>query len=434
MENTFMLDISSPAETYAGNVQPSHSDTSAVRQEKNPAITPASITPASGFPERTTDLSSRAALPLTRAPRATDASKPGTFQNTSTGSTSSPPASSTSSPWASYHIPPKDSQKCLDVINNYVQCESTKKADKGMLRRLETQQLHLVHDAHQDFPKLVKDMPRPRMPDIPVDASSERILTDILGNSKGLVLGEQRSSPACAKFLIDNMPALSRLGVKTLYSDHFTPEIAGESMKQFFSSKDTPMPEVLKQISSQRDKQYGLHKYSDIDVLNSAREHGIEVVPMDPLASRASILGIEKICLTPQGIKNPPNTKINGDSLTMLNQYAQTLINARQGATDSGKWVACVSAPHANTCEKTPGIAELTGAIGMKIEEDMFGREYFHANKLQESAEQAPKQMATMGSPVCDYVMGVALEVNAVDHADDVDDVNAGEVYRRLGH
>jgi hypothetical protein len=422
MENTFMLDISSPTETYAGNIQSSHSDTSAVRQEKNPAITPASITPAGGFPEKTTGLSSRAAGPLARAPRATDASKPGTFQNTSTGGTSSPSASSTLNPWAIYHLPQKDTQKCLDLINNYEQCEFTEDVDTGMLRRLETQQLHLVHDAHQDFPKLVKDMPRPRMPDIPENASSERILTDILGSSKGLVLGEAHHNAACSKFLIKNMPVLSRLGVKTLYSDHFTPEIAGESMKQFFSSKDTPMPEVLKQISSQRDKKYGLRKYSDIDVLNSAREYGIEVVPIDPLASRASILGNKKMCITPHGFIDLSNTEINSDSLTILNQYAQTAINARQGATDSGKWVACVSAPHANTCGKTPGIAELTGAIGMKIEGDLFSREYFHANKLKESTEQAPKQMATVESPVCDYDKGVVLEVSATDYLEDVDD------------
>jgi hypothetical protein len=179
MENTFMLDISSPTETYASSVQPSHSDTSAVRQEKNPAITPASITPAGGFPEKTTDLSSRAALPLARAPRATDASKPGTFQNTPACSTSSPSASSTPSPWTTYHVPPKDSQKCLNLINNYDQCRSTEHTDKAVMRRPMTQQQPLVHDAHRDFTKLVQDLRRQRVPDIVVNASSERILTAI---------------------------------------------------------------------------------------------------------------------------------------------------------------------------------------------------------------------------------------------------------------
>jgi hypothetical protein len=409
MENTFMLDISSPAETHAGNVQASHADIPAASKEKKPAITPASITPAGGFPEKATDLFSRADVPLVRIPRATDASEPGTFQNALTGSTSSPSASSTPSPWTTYHIPLKESQKWLEVIKNYKQCESTENADKNVIRRLETQQQHLVHDAHQDFPKLVKQMPRPSMPDIPANASSERILTDILGNSNGLVLGRQDSGLASRKFLIDNMPTLSRLGVKALYSDRFIPEIAGESLKQFFSSKDAPMPEALKQIGSQLDENYQLHKYSDINVLNSAREHGIEVVPIDPMASHASILNIEKICLTPQGIKNPANTKILGDRLTMQNQYAQTVINARQAAAHAGKWVACVEAAHANKCEDVPGIAELTGATGMKIEEAPIGAKYIHANKL---TEQAPKQWATLGSPVCDYHMGVKLSAD----------------------
>jgi hypothetical protein len=47
------------------------------------------------------------------------------------------------------------------------------------MRRPMTQQQPLVHDAHRDFTKLVQDLRRQRVPDVVVNASSERTLTAI---------------------------------------------------------------------------------------------------------------------------------------------------------------------------------------------------------------------------------------------------------------
>jgi hypothetical protein len=230
---------------------------------------------------------------------------------------------------------------------------------KAALDHIKNQQQHLMDDARREFPKLAKHTPRPRMPDIPADASPERILTNIYRHSKGLVLGEAHDSVTATKFLIDNMPTLARLGVKTLYAEAFTQETDEASLKQFFSSKDAPTPEYLTYAFPTKDASPASHKYSVISLLDSARSHGIEVVPIDSMAAHTPWLGAKQ-----------PITSIDSDMdhrVTLMNQYAQTRINGRQHDASAGKWVAWVGAGHANTFTGIPGIAELTGTTGLQI-------------------------------------------------------------------
>ncbi|MCS5517629.1 hypothetical protein NWF32_30885 [Pseudomonas qingdaonensis] len=56
-----------------------------------------------------------------------------------------------------------------------------------------------------------------------------------------------------------------------------------------------------------------------------------------------------------------------------MNFFAHRVIAADQAAHGAGKWVALMGNTHANTFQSVPGVSELQGVIGVRVEDIEIG-------------------------------------------------------------
>jgi len=85
--------------------------------------------------------------------------------------------------------------------------------------------------------------------------------------------------------------------------------------------------------------------------VQTAQRHGIRVVAID--------------CLASYYLKGLPDPHDNLRQLVM-NYYAQLVINS----TTEHKWLALLGHTHTNAYNFIPGVAELTGGLGIRIKVD----------------------------------------------------------------
>ncbi|NBA95458.1 dermonecrotic toxin domain-containing protein [Pseudomonas sp. R5(2019)] len=188
---------------------------------------------------------------------------------------------------------------------------------------------------------------RPRIPTLAADASGRAILNEIYASSSGLVIGEVHSSIASKQFLIDNMAALSDLQIKTLYLEHLLNDLHAVDIARFnrrgrFSDTLKEYLQVLD--SGHRTDSEGIYTFQSI--LEHAHKHGIRIQALDSL----------------------PSYRIgeDGDRIKLFNFHAQSIIRLDQ-QLNPGKWIALVGNSHVNTFNATPGVSELSGAIGLYV-------------------------------------------------------------------
>lgn len=219
--------------------------------------------------------------------------------------------------------------------------------------------LKLLSDAEAFFTTHTAK-PRVQIPDIASEASHTVLLQTLYEQSPGVVIGEIHSSVSAKKFLIDNMPYLSENNVKTLYLEHLQTDIHQQLLDDFF--KTGHMPQRLDDFLKVQDKGHRIdelspHTYSNL--VRKARKHGIEIRAIDCLAS----YHIEGMTTTAAG-----NTRHK-----MMSYFAAQVIEAHQAQVGSHKWIALTGNSHANTFKGVPGLAELEGAIGLRIDDAMPG-------------------------------------------------------------
>jgi hypothetical protein len=287
----------------------------------------------------------------TGAASAVGASGPRALSVPSTGST----------PWKAYHIPREDRQPLLKwVRRNGLDAPSgtpMTPEQKIALDHVAQRQQALMDGAVRDFPKREATMSRPTMPDIRPDASADEIIQQIYKHSNGLVVGEYHDDPITLAFLIDNMPSFAKQGVKTIYAEGFSADLEGAGLQHFFSSRHALMPESMKRAYPLGDTSMLSYKYSPTNLLYTARAYGITVIPVDSMASQIGWRGaLRSNDLHPMHERQ-----------VMMNQYAQTVINARQSDPRAGKWLAWMGKAHVSRFEGVPGVAELTGAISLDV-------------------------------------------------------------------
>ncbi|WP_325431008.1 membrane-targeted effector domain-containing toxin [Dyella sp.] len=336
----------------------------AVVDDAHAAPTPVSVTPpeASGFVSRPAGygMGSHPRLGATAAPGTSRA--PVTLGHSTTGAQLSAHSAGVP-PWKEYHVPRPYRPLLLTWIRQHgLDAPDTTPVtpeQKTALDHVARRQQALMDDAARDFPHRQAAARKRAMPDIPHDASADDIIRALYKTSDGLVVGEDHANPVTLKFLIDNMPSLAKVGVKTLYAEGFPADLEGGYLKRFFSSKNALMPQAMKRAYPVGETSLLSHKYSPTNLLYTARAYGIEVIPIDLLAAQMGW----------RGAPHPSVTHAMHERGIMMNQYAQTVINARQADSHAGKWVAWMGNAHVNTFDGIPGVAELTGAIGMNVTE-----------------------------------------------------------------
>lgn len=200
---------------------------------------------------------------------------------------------------------------------------------------------------------------RPVLPSFNVDEPQTSIIHKLLSASDGLVLGESHDALSSKAFLMDNMQALAREGVKRIYFEHLLTDVHTPLIKLFYRSRTAAMSDELRSYLRGIYPPRSDSHYSFLNILIKAREAGIKIQPID--------------CTASYMIRDM--TDANGTlRQRMMNFYATEVIQWVQTTKrHPGKWVALVGDSHTNTYRGIPGVAELTGGIGLRIEDARVG-------------------------------------------------------------
>lgn len=213
---------------------------------------------------------------------------------------------------------------------------------------------NLRDDANAFFNTL--ELPkRPEMPELPANAPLKSVLKQIFKRSSGLVIGESHAGIGSKQFLIEQMPLLTKLKVNTLYVEHVLTDFHQMDLDAF-SRTGTLSPQLEDYIKT-LDKGHRTDPtgtYTFMAVFKAARDNHLRIKAIDCMASYRI-----------DGMENAGQTLRQ----KVMNYYAKGVIDGDQVARSGGNWVALVGNSHANTYEGVPGVAELEGAVGLRIED-----------------------------------------------------------------
>lgn len=199
----------------------------------------------------------------------------------------------------------------------------------------------------------------PERPPIPAPGISfADFIEAFFKNASRLVIGESVDRIASARLLIENMAAFARQGVKTLYLPRLLNDFHQAELDLFFASKTAEMPSDLERYLNIISADQSPH-FNDLEVVKSAREHGIRVLGTDCAAS-----------YTPRTAEfTPVQKQSTGNFLTT------ELIKTDQALHGSGKWIAVTPRENTNTFRNIPGLSERNGAVGLRVDEVGPGHE-----------------------------------------------------------
>jgi hypothetical protein len=183
---------------------------------------------------------------------------------------------------------------------------------------------------------------RPTLPPMPKEVSVPELIEEAYKASDGVVFGENHKQMASFRTIFENVEMLKTQGVKKFYFEGLIDMPQGlvddgiGIIGQTKTPRTHPTFEELKK------------KLSD---------HGIEVLPLDHYyLTRHKDL---------HGARVPTTTGTHSEKrLREFNYYAAETIQANSGTE---KWAALVGHSHMNTSEGVPGLAELTGGIGVGV-------------------------------------------------------------------
>lgn len=209
--------------------------------------------------------------------------------------------------------------------------------------------------------------PRVTRPIVPAATSPQDLFKHLYEYTDGVVIGEVHSNQSGKKLLTTQMSKLAELDVKVLYLEHLQTDFHQTFLDDFF--KTGKMPIVLDEFLKAQDAGHGInpaspHTYSKL--VREARRHGIEVIATDCAAS------YNHRGLHPEasGMAGSPAELIRYE---MFSYFASQVIRAHQVKTGTRKWIALTGNTHANTYQGVPGLAELEGAIGVRISDTFPG-------------------------------------------------------------
>ncbi|TDK53885.1 membrane-targeted effector domain-containing toxin [Pseudomonas moraviensis] len=189
---------------------------------------------------------------------------------------------------------------------------------------------------------------RPEIPQVDPEMPTETLLDRIFANTNGLVVGESLDRIASMRFMIENMPAFAR-HIKTLYVRGVLSDFAQTDLNEFHISGEMTedLRTYLSSLGTDPDE-----RFTVLELIKAAQANGIRAHGLD--AAHSYKLQIPLTSIEEQMIHARLTSEImRGDDL--LNR--------------PGKWVALVDATNTNTFRNLPGISELRGGIGLRIEE-----------------------------------------------------------------
>ena len=197
---------------------------------------------------------------------------------------------------------------------------------------------------------------RNQLPDIHTYASQETIFKQLYKRHSGVVIGETHSATSGKKIIIDNMAYLAKHNVKVLYMEHLQTDLHQPLLDSFFETGK--MPPTLSHFLKNQDMGHGmdiLSRYTFSRVIQHSQRHGIRVKALDCLAS-----------YNVKGLSLPESKSTRHE---MFSYGASQIIRKHTTQTGGHKWIALTGNSHANTFNAVPGLAELEGAVGLRVKD-----------------------------------------------------------------
>ncbi len=201
--------------------------------------------------------------------------------------------------------------------------------------------------------------PRPELPTFGPADNQASVIKALYGKSEGVVIGENHSSIASKKFLIDNMELLAKLKVRTLYLEHLLTDFHQAHLDAF--ARTGKMPPELELYLGSMDRGFQTDpqgRYTFTELVKAANRHHLRIQALDCMASYRQ-----------SGLIDPTDTARQ----KMMNFFGHTVIASDTGIRGKAKWIALVGDTHANTFNGVPGMAELEGAIGLRVDDVTSG-------------------------------------------------------------
>lgn len=203
--------------------------------------------------------------------------------------------------------------------------------------------------AHPDLPA------RANIPLFNPATKAKDIIKRIFENSHILVIGENHSAVGSKQFLIENMELLAKQKVKTLYMEHLLTDFHQTDLNTF--ARTGKMPEDLERYLKELDQGHRTdpsRRFTFLEVVKSAQKNHIRIQAIDCMSSYR-VTGLQEAA--------------QNSRQQMMNYFSRLIINADQAARGSHNWVALVGESHANSFDGVPGLSELEGGIGLRIED-----------------------------------------------------------------
>ena len=178
----------------------------------------------------------------------------------------------------------------------------------------------------------------------------------LLDESGALIIGESHQSIASKRFLIQNMRALARDGVDTLYMEHLMTDLHQADLNQVAS--DGRLPNELQDYLRDQDLGHRTdpeRQYNFTTLVQAARREGIQVRALDCAASYR-LDGMDDLYDVGRTLRQ-----------RVFSYHASRVIAARGALPAGGKWIALVGDTHASTYKGVPGLAQLHDVTALRI-------------------------------------------------------------------
>jgi len=295
-----------------------------------------------------------------------------TLKGTSPVVVQPPPPAILRKPVTIYDAPDKYSLRRLALGKLETHIKMVRQPDAGMKyltpyeEYVETRRRILSLDARNYFSRtrLFESLPaRPAVPVVTPSTTAKELLEKVFETSPGLVIGESQDRIASMRFLIENMPTLSGLGVKTLYFHRLLNDFSQFDLNAFFKTGEMSddLEEYLQQLKSDPSG-----KYTPLEAVKAARLNGIRIQATD--------------CLASYRFPSVPLPDVQEQAIKRF--LTRTVMQANESLNGTGKWVVLTDQENLNTFRGMPGISEMQGGIGLRIEEVL------PANKLLIEADR----------------------------------------------
>ncbi|WP_064118943.1 dermonecrotic toxin domain-containing protein [Pseudomonas fluorescens] len=214
-------------------------------------------------------------------------------------------------------------------------------------RYLRTQ---LLNEAKEHYSELKwTNLPaRPAMPEISHSMQMDELIERIFAKTQGLVVGETLDRITSMRFMIENMPALARHAT-TLYVRDLLSDFAQADLNSFHATgvMTEDLRIYLTSLGTDPDE-----AFNALELAKTAQAHGVRIQGLD--------------CAASYKMKIPLTTfeeQMMGARLSSLIMWGDEILNR------PGKWIALIGAENTNNFRGLPGISELRGGIGLRIEE-----------------------------------------------------------------